>query len=350
MPTFLKWFFVFIPLAIMAELLHWPAVIIFILSCLAIVPLAKLMGTATEEIAHQVGPGLGGLLNATFGNAVELIIAVMALRAGLIDVVKASITGSIIGNLLLVLGLSLFLGGLKFPEQRFNRTVAGVNSALLILAVISLILPAAFAYTDPKGTALIVPVSLAISLLLLAGYAAGLLFALRTHKHHYGTSDAHTDEGNLGWSKKKSMVVLALATVLVGVMSEFLVGSLEEATHAMHLTPLFVGVILVPIIGNAAEHLAAVTVARKNKMDLSLGIAIGSSIQIALFVAPVLVLVGWLMGQPMDLFFKPFELVAVVAAILITHVVTLDGESNWLEGFQLLMAYAIMGAAFFFHS
>jgi len=342
-----------IPLALLARVLGWPPLAIFILSGLAIVPLAKWMGTATEELSVHVGPGLGGLLNATFGNATELIIAIFALRAGLVEVVKASITGSIVGNLLFVLGLSLFLGGLKRDKQEFNRTAASASSAQLTLAVIGLIIPAAFYFTlrtpiTERREFLELELSFVVAGLLILSYVLGLIFSLRTHRHLYSGEDEEVMHGET-WTVRKSVGVLLAATLGVAVMSETLVASLEAAVHVLGWSELFVGVILIPVIGNAAEHLTAVTVAMKNKMDLTFGIAVGSSTQIALFVAPVLVFVSLLFGERMNLLFNPFELVVIGLAVLIVNLISNDGESNWYEGAQLLLAYAIAGIAFFFH-
>lgn len=342
-----------IPIAVTGRFLHWPPLAIFILSGLAIVPLAKWMGTATEELAFHVGPGLGGLLNATFGNATELIIAVFALRAGLIDVVKASITGSIVGNLLFVLGLALLLGGWKRDKQEFNRTAAGASSSQLTLAVIGLIIPAVFYFTLNTTDAehrdfLEQELSLVVAGLLILSYVLGLVFSLRTHTHLYSGEDEEAMHGAT-WTVRQGVGVLLAATLGVAVMSEMLVHSLEDAAHVLGWSELFVGVILIPVIGNAAEHLTAVTVAMKNKMDLSLGIAVGSSTQIALFVAPALVFISLLFAERMNLLFNPFELVVIGLAVLIVNVISLDGESNWYEGAQLLLAYAVAGIAFFFH-
>ncbi len=349
----LNWLLLLVPIAILGRFLHWPAIVIFVLSGLAIVPLAKWMGTATEELALHVGPGIGGLLNATFGNATEMIIAIFALRAGLVEVVKASITGSIIGNLLVVLGLSLLLGGWNREKQEFNRTAAGTSVTQLGLAVIGMLIPAAFYYTlrtsDESHRILLEEnLSLVVAGLLIGSYILGLFFSLRTHKHLYAGEEGHHEEG-AAWGIGKAVGVLVAATVGVALMSETLVSSLEEAVHVLGWSELFVGVILIPIIGNAAEHLTAVTVAMKNKMDLSLGIAIGSSTQIALFVAPVLIFISLLFSNHMNLLFQPFELVAIGLAIFIVHLVASDGESNWYEGAQLLLAYAVMAIAFFFH-
>jgi Ca2+:H+ antiporter len=347
----------FIPISVAAHVFHLGELTEFITAAIAIIPLAAWMGTATEEIAVVVGPTLGGLLNATFGNATELIIAIIALRAGLIDVVKASITGSIIGNLLLVLGLSMLLGGLRFKEQKFQPTAARLNASSMNLAVIALLLPTAMQYTSSGiSERTLQNLSIAVAIVLIAVYALTLLFSMKTHTYLY---DAGTAENEMlaeaeGHAPTKPNLllwgsVLLIATLFVAVESELLVGSLEVATEKLGLSALFTGVILLPIVGNAAEHATAVTVAMKDKMDLSISVAMGSSLQIALFVAPVLVLVGWFIGQPMDLNFNPFELVAVFVAVLITNSISSDGKSNWLEGTLLLAAYALLGFAFYFH-
>ena|SRR6478672_820896 len=360
--TILSFLLLFIPVSIAAHFLEWGAPIIFITACLGIIPLAAWMGTATEEIAVVVGPSLGGLLNATFGNATELIIALVALNAGLVDVVKASITGSIIGNLLLVMGFSMLLGGLRYKEQEFQPVVAGVNASSMTLAVIAILLPTAMDYTSSGiDEATIQRLSVAVAIVLIFVYGLTLLFSMKTHSYLYDVGLAEMDpaelsEVNLAPDDPEGKVNLPLwigvllgCTLLVAVESELLVDSLEVATAKLGLTTLFTGVILVPIIGNAAEHATAVTVAMKNKMDLSLGVAVGSSLQIALFVAPVLVLAGWALGKPMDLDFNPFELVAVAVAVLIANSISADGKSNWLEGTLLLAAYVILGFSFYFH-
>lgn len=352
----------FIPISIAGHFLEWPEAVVFITACLGIIPLAGWMGTATEEIAVVVGPSLGGLLNATFGNATELIIALIALNAGLVNVVKASITGSIISNLLLVMGFSMLLGGLRFKEQSFQPIVARVNASAMNLAVIAILVPTAVDVTSNGITPLSTEtLSVAIALVLIAVYGLSLLFSMKTHSYLYdaGLADMDPDElasSNLAPDDPEAKVnlwlwigVLLGATLLVAVESELLVDSLEVATSSLGLTELFTGVILVPIIGNAAEHATAVTVALKDKMELSVSVAVGSSMQIALFVAPVLVLAGWVMGKPMDLNFNPFELVAVGVAVLIANSISSDGKSNWLEGTLLLAAYTILGVAFYFH-
>jgi Ca2+:H+ antiporter len=350
----------FIPVSLAAHFLEWGDLIIFITAALAILPLAAWMGTATEEIAVVVGPILGGFLNATFGNATELIIALVALNAGLIDVVKASITGSIIGNLLLVMGLSMLLGGIRYKEQTFESVVARVNASSMNLAVIAILLPTAMNYTSAGISEKTVQnLSLAVAIVLILVYALTLLFSMKTHAYLYevGVVDVEGIEGIEGIeevSHEKPNIwlwtgVLLACTLLVAFESELLVSSLEVATSKLGLSALFTGVILVPIIGNAAEHATAVTVAMKNKMDLSMSVAVGSSMQIALFVAPVLVIAGWIIGQPMDLDFNPFELVAVAVSVLIANSISSDGKSNWLEGTLLLAAYTVLGFAFYFH-
>lgn len=344
---------VFIPVSIAAHFLKWDASVIFITASLGIIPLAAFMGTATEEVAVVVGPNLGGLLNATFGNATELILAFIALRGGLVSVVKATITGSIISNLLLVMGFSMLLGGLRYKEQEFPSAIAMTNSSVMNLAVISLLVPTAVEYTSRGiGEATLQNLSVAVAFVLILVYALTLLFSMKTHSYLYevGVADLEMEEHE---GEKPNlwlwMGILLLITLGVAVESELLVEAFEEATESLGLTALFTGVILLPIIGNAAEHATAVTVAIKNKMDLSLSVAVGSSMQIALFVAPVLVIAGWIIGQPMDLDFNPFELVAVAVSVLIVNSICSDGKSNWLEGGLLLAVYTILGFAFFFH-
>jgi Ca2+:H+ antiporter len=343
----------FIPVSVAAHFLEWGELIVFITAGLAILPLAAWMGTATEEIAVVVGPSLGGLLNATFGNATELIIALVALNAGLVDVVKASITGSIISNLLLVMGFSMLLGGLRYKEQTFQPIVARVNAASMNLAVIAILMPTAMNYTSQGiNEQTLQNLSIAVAVVLILVYALTLLFSMKTHSYLYDVGVAEI-EGEESPHAKPNMTlwvgVLLVCTLLVAIESEMLVDSLEVATSQLGLTALFTGVILVPIVGNAAEHATAVTVAMKDKMDLSLSVAVGSSMQIALFVAPVLVIAGRILGQPMDLDFKPFELVAVVVSVLIANSISSDGKSNWLEGTLLLAAYIVLGFAFYFH-
>jgi Ca2+:H+ antiporter len=350
--NFLNWLLIFVPTAVVLELAHANPVAIFITSALAIIPLAGWMGRATEHLAEKMGQGIGGLLNATFGNAAELIIALMALRRGLFDVVKASITGSIIGNILLVLGLAILLGGLKYPRQAFNRTAAMLGSTMLALSAIALLMPAVFhLLVKDKPGAHEQDLSLEIAIVLFITYILSLIFTLRTHHHLYSgaaeAGEAHEANMTGGWSRSRSVIVLLIATGLVALMSEFLVGAVETTSHTLGLTEVFVGVILVAIIGNAAEHSTAVLVAIKDKMDLALNIAIGSSMQIALFVAPVLVFVSYLFGKPMDLLFTTLEVVTVAVSVAIVALIAQDGESNWMEGVLLLAVYTILGFTFY---
>jgi Ca2+:H+ antiporter len=343
----------FIPVSLAAHFLEWGELIVFITAGLAILPLAAWMGTATEEIAVVVGPSLGGLLNATFGNATELIIALIALKAGLVDVVKASITGSIISNLLLVMGFSMLLGGLRYKEQKFQPIVARVNAASMNLAVIAILMPTAMNYTS-KGISqqTLQNLSLAVAVVLILVYALTLLFSMKTHAYLYEVGVVETEIMEAAHEKPNIWLwsgVLLVCTLLVAFESEMLVDSLEVATSQLGLTALFTGVIIVPIVGNAAEHATAVTVAMKDKMDLSVSVAVGSSMQIALFVAPVLVIAGRIFNQPMDLDFNPFELVAVAVSVLIANSISSDGKSNWLEGTLLLATYLVLGFAFYFY-
>ncbi len=350
----------FVPISLAAHFLEWGALAVFITAGLAILPLAAWMGTATEEIAVVAGPTLGGLLNATFGNATELIIALIALNAGLVDVVKASITGSIISNLLLVMGLAMLLGGIRYKEQKFQPFVARTNASLMNLGVVAILLPTAVDITSPGIDIITMQrLSSSIAVVLILVYAMTLLFSMKTHSHLYDLGLAEQEQAELADANLAAdepqvnlrlwIGVLLGATLLVAVESELLVDSLSVATAQLGLTSLFTGVILVPIIGNAAEHATAVSVALKDKMELSVSVAVGSSLQIALFVAPVVVLAGWIMGQPMDLNFNPFELVAVAVAVLLANSVSSDGRSNWLEGMLLLATYTALGLAFYFH-
>lgn len=359
----LRILFVFVPLAVIAEHLHWSPLAVFACACLAIIPLAGLMGESTEHLASRLGAGIGGLLNATFGNAAEMIIALVALNRGLDDVVKASLTGSIIGNVLLVLGASLVAGGVKRERQLFDRSAAAAGSTLLALATIGLVVPALFnvvsgfavtrhEITPERQVTLERGLSLEIAVVLFAAYILSLVFSLRTHRHLYaGQADpaAHDVEAAAHVRPARAVTTLLVATALVAWMSEILVGAVEAASHALGLTEVFVGVIVVAIIGNAAEHSTAILVAMKNKMDLAMNIAIGSSIQIALFVAPVLLFVSYLRPQgPMNLHFTPFEVLAVAISMMVVNLVAQDGESNWLEGALMLAVYAILGIAFYF--
>lgn len=338
---------VFVPLAPAAEFLHASPLVVFFLSALGIVPLAKYIGEATEELAVYTGPALGGLLNATFGNATELIIGVFALRAGLVEVVKASLTGSIIGNLLLVLGVAMFTGGLKHKKQEFNKTAAMASAATLLLSVIALVIPAIFLVTAPSaGGVIIEELSVFVAIFMIIVYGASLWFALFTHKHLYV---GEVGKYEAKWTKTKSLVVLCAATIAVAWMSELLVSAIEPVIASFGWTELFIGVIVVAIVGNAAEHTSAITMALKNRMDLAFQVSIGSATQIAMFAAPLLVLISLSFSQPMSLIFNSFELVSIILAVLIANLVVQDGESNWLEGLQLMAAYAIVAVAFFFH-
>jgi Ca2+:H+ antiporter len=306
------------------------------------------MGEATEHLAQRSGPTIGGLLNATFGNAAELIISIVALRAGLVGLVKASITGSILGNLLLILGLSLLVGGIRRNELRFNRVSAGMSAGMLSLAVVALVLPALFHALHPESAARLseLRMSESVAVILLVTYGLSLLFTLRTHRCLFW-SESHPMEGPI-WSGGKAGLILALATVGVAIESELLVHAATEATKTVGLTQTFLGLIVVPIIGNAAEHATAIVVARKGKMDLALQIALGSSTQVALLVAPILVFAGVLMGRDMNLVFTPFEVLALGLATGVTAIITLDGESHWFEGVQLLAVYGMVAVGAFF--
>jgi Ca2+:H+ antiporter len=349
----LNWLLLFVPVTIALEhLAHEQYLLIFLASALAILPLAGWMGRATEELAERMGEGVGGLLNATFGNAAELIIAVAALRAGLHDVVKASIAGSIVGNILLVLGAAMLAGGLRFPEQRFNATGARSQATMLTLAAIALILPAAYqASVGVNAGPSLGALSISISIVLLGVYVLFLLFSLVTHSALFkGSHSEETGvEGRQPWPVNRSLLVLAVATAFVAWMSEILVGTIEPTAHKLGLSNVFVGVFVVAVLGNAAEHATAISAALKNRMDLSLSIAIGSSVQVALFVAPLLVLLSLVLGPvPMDLAFPTGLVVTVLLAVLVTGQIAVDGRSDWLKGVQLLAVYLVLGITFFF--
>jgi Ca2+:H+ antiporter len=333
---------------VLGYVVHAPALWVFLTACLGVLPLAGYMGEATEHVAHRTGPTIGGLLNATFGNAAELIIAIVALRAGLVELVKASITGSILGNLLLILGLSLVTGGVGRSELRFNRTGAGMSAGMLALSVVALVFPALY-HSSHAETAAHVPelrMSEAVAVILIVTYGFSLLFTLRTHRRLFA-GEPHPTESK-PWRMGKALLILALATVGVAVESELLVHAATEATHALGLSEMFLGLIIIPIIGNAAEHAAAVVLARKGQIDLSLHIALGSSTQIALLVAPILVFAGLATGGGMNLVFSRFEVAALGLATLVTAIITLDGESHWFEGVQLLAVYAMVAVGAFF--
>ena len=340
-----------VPATIILRICGVSPIWLFVSSSLAIIPLAGLMGEATEQLAERLGPGIGGLLNATFGNAAELIIALFALFKGYDEVVKASLTGSIIGNVLLVLGASLLAGGLKHSTQTFNRTAAGVGATMLVLASLGLLIPAIF-HELPEVTARDIglehELSIGVSIILILTYLAHLVFSLVTHKRLFNPENLDLHEEEDHWSSRTATIVLIVATVLVALMSEILVGAVEHASHFLGMNKIFIGVVVVAIVGNAAEHSTAVLVALKNQMDLAVGIAVGSALQIALFVAPVLVFVSYLRAEPMDLRFTSLEVLAVIVGVFIARMVAEDGESNWLEGLMLLMVYAILALAFFF--
>jgi Ca2+:H+ antiporter len=353
---------VFVPLAILGDFLHWSPVLVFATAALGVVPLAGWLGAATEELAIHTGPRLGGLLNATLGNAAELIITLVALRAGALnselreglnELVKASITGSILGNVLLILGLSILLGGLRNGTQRFDRRQAGVNSTMLILAVIALGVPSLFGHAiEAVNHDAVEYLSLGVAVVMIIVYGLSIVYAFG-----YGTTskleEAESRDAGEGheiarWPVRASVGILIVATLFIAWLSEILVGAVEPVVTQLGVTEFFLGIILVPLVGNVAEHVVGVQAAVKNRMELSLAISLGSSLQIALFVAPFLVFAGLLMGNPITLVFNQFELIALVGAVLIAALIALDGESNWLEGAQLLVVYAIIGMAFFF--
>ena len=338
---------IFLPLAILAEILHWPPLVIFAASALAVIPLAGLLGEATEVLAEKVGPRLGGLLNATFGNAAELIITIIAIRAGNLDLVKASLIGSVIGNILLVLGASILLGGLRHGVQKFDRANAGIDATMLILAVIAISVPSIFNAAIEPDTLRVEELSLTTAAVMLVIYALAIVYQMRlkTTNNGIGVQPTHTGPH---WKPSVALAVLGASVVGIAIMSEFLVGSIEPVTEALGMSEFFVGIIVIPLIGNVAEHLVAVQVAMKNHMELSLSIANGSSLQIALFVAPVLVFLSLLLGNPLTLEFNNFELIALVAASVIAAFISVDGRSNWLEGAMLLAVYLILALAFFF--
>ena len=343
-----------IPLAIVLDVIGASAIAIFFVSAGGVIPTAALMGRATEELAHRSGPGIGGLLNVTFGNAPEIIIALFALNKGLHEVVKASLIGSMLGNILLVLGASMFIGGLGRDRQRFDRTAASSQSAMLLLAAVALVMPAIFELVQGQGLPLpgdervhydakVEHLSLAVALVLIATYCAGLLFSLKTHREFFGASEpGHADGGETPWPIGVALVALAVVTVLVALVSEIFVESVQHAADAFGMTPAFVGFIIVALVGGAAEMASAFSAARKNRLDLSVGIALGSSSQIALFVAPVLVLLSYVLGPaPMDLQFWPGAVVMMLIAAMTASLVTSSGRSAWFVGVLLLMVYSI---------
>lgn len=343
----LNWLLLFVPVALVLEFVSGvPPLLLFALAALGIIPLAGVLGEATEDLASHLGQGLGALLNATMGNATELIIAIFALRAGHTEVVKASLSGSIIGNILLVLGLSVLVGGWKREKQSFSRQAAAVNSTMLFIAVVALVMPAVFGLSvfghfSEHGT-LIEKMSLWTSVVLIVVYLLSLVFAFGTH--------AAKDEASHKSERpaRSALIALVLATILIAVLSEILVAQIDATKQALGLSELFLGVIVIAIVGNAAEHGTAVIMAKRDKMDLALGIAIGSSAQIALLVAPVLVILAWMMGKPMSLVFVPLEITGIALAVLIVEMISSDGETTWFEGVQLLAVYLILAVAFYF--
>ncbi len=336
----------FVPAALLSKYLGGPPALTFLTAALGIVPLAWLMGEATESLADRAGPQVGGLLNSTLGNAAELIISYFAIRAGLLELVKASITGSILGNLLLVMGASLLAGGLRHGLQRFNRSHAGLNATMLALAVIALGIPSLFSHAiEASSHEAVEYLSLGVAGAMILVYGLSQFYLFRQTDNGRSRKPAHAGPR---WSPLKAGTVLTLSTAFIAWLSEVLVGTVEPVLEHLGWTEFFVGVVIIPIVGNAAEHLVAVQVAAKDQMDLSLGISVGSGLQVALFVAPVLVFLSLAMGNPLTLVFNQFELVALGAAALITGLVALDGESNWMEGVQLLVVYLILAMAFFF--
>lgn len=347
----------FIPACFIGYWLKWDPLLVFILSGLAIIPLASIVASATETIADKVGSTLGGLLNATFGNATEMIIALVALSSGLVDLVKASISGTIVANLLLAMGMAIFAGGLRFSEQHFNQRVARINASSLNLALVVMLAPTAIrATSSTTEPGWLDSFSLIASILLLTYYLLTLLFSIKTHRTLYetGAISEQTQQRIAPIHSESRLLIrpilsLLIASIILALVSEVLVSSLEETIHELHLTQLFTGVILIPLFGGMVEYLTAIRFARNNKIDLAIAVATGSSQQIAMFVAPLLVIIGGLWGQPMNLEFHPFELVAIAVAVLITNSISNDGRSNWLEGVLLLMVYAVVGTAFYFH-
>jgi len=350
----------FIVIAIVLEIVHADPVLIFAAAALGVIPTAALMGRSTEELAHRAGPGIGGFLNVTFGNAPELIIAFFALNEGLQEVVKASLIGSILGNILLVMGAAMLVGGLKREHQTFNPTAASVQSSMLLLAAAALVMPSIYQLASGGGLPVVGAehvdfgselehMSAFVAIVLLISYAGGLFFSLRSHRDLFNPTSESEERVGEPWTVRKSVMTLAAAGVAVGVMSEILVGSISEASAAIGLSEFFVGLIVVAIVGNAAEHWVAIYFAMRDKMDLAVNIAIGSAAQIALFAAPVLVLLSLFVGDfPMALVFNGFELGAVVLAVLIAQQVVAEGESTWFEGLQLLAVYVVLGLTFFF--
>jgi Ca2+:H+ antiporter len=359
----LSFLLVALPLALIARYAGWSSILVFLLSAVGVIPMAGYIGEATEVLAEHTGPKIGGLLNATLGNAAELIITLVAIRAGLLELVKASITGSILGNLLLVMGMSMVVGGVRHGTQTFDRRQSGNHAILLTLSILALVIPSLFGHAmlgnsgswindETAYSIQIETLSLGVAVVMIVLYALGILYSLRSatqaHKSPlaYQEPQGHTNKKG-AWSIRKAIIVLGLATFGVVILSEILVGAVESVVTGLGLSEFFLGIILIPIVGNVAEHLVAVQVAARNQMELSVEIAISSSLQIALFVAPLLVFISLLMGHPLTLLFNQFELLALGAGVLIAALVAVDGESNWLEGATLLAVYLMLGIAFF---
>lgn len=345
---FLKLFLIFVPISFIAKLMNASGTIMFLLSCSSIIPLAGLLGEGTEEISLYCGPKIGGFINGTFGNATELIISFFALKQGLFEVVKSSIAGAVIGNVLLVIGASMLAGGLKYKSQKFNVKVVEVTSSMLLFAVLGLCIPALFTHSVSKDllNTKYEGLSIFVAIIMFIIYVLSLYFSFGTHKHLYVIEENSPEELKAKWSFKKAIIILIVSTIIIAIESEFLVSGIEDITETLGWSEFFVGIILIPIIGNAAEHSTAILMALKNKMDVALEIALGSSLQIILFVAPILIFIS-LIFTPMSIIFNQFELIALTASILIANKVSHDGESNWLEGVQLLAVYLILAAAFF---
>lgn len=340
-----------IPIAVIGWRQHWSAEIVFAFSAMAVIPLAGYIGESTEAIAHYTGPRVGGFLNATLGNAAELIITIAAIRQGLLELVKASITGSILGNLLLVLGMAMLLGGLRHGDQKFDRKSASRNAILLVLTVLILLIPSMLSHyigvIEPEPSVKVEALSIGVAVIMITLYLLGLIFGFRSYDKKSDEAENLSLQKAPGWDKRKAILILALSTMGVVVMSEILVETVEPVVARIGLSEFFIGVIFIPIIGNVAEHLVAVQVAMKNRMTLSVEIAVSSSLQIALFVAPVLIFISLLLGHPLTLIFNQFELLALIAGVMITALVSEDGESNWFEGAELLAVYLVLGLAFF---
>ncbi|VVC04076.1 Sodium/calcium exchanger protein [Candidatus Bilamarchaeum dharawalense] len=338
---------IFVPITLVLNFVGADSTVLFASSLFAILPLAAKMGEATEELAKIYGGQIGGLLNATFGNAAELIIALLAINRGLVDLVKASLAGSIIGNLLFVFGLSILLGGFRFKEQKFSAPLAGLNSTMLLIAFMSIMIPSLFHFVplEHRGNDEVF-LSTSVSVLLIVLYLLSMVFSLKTHNYLFRTKVGHEEKAK--WSRNFAIGVLGVSTIVLALISEVFVGQIEHVALSLGLTELFIGAIVVALIGNAAEHLAAVSFALKNELDLSINVTVGSSLQIAMFVAPVAVIASIFMGKTMDLVFTPFEVIAVFASVLIVNEISSDGRCNWFEGAQLVIMYLIIAVLFFF--